>query len=218
MHITYQGELFEDDPIRIETQLVSFNRKRFHWFQQMRHGESLKLAATCEWMILFIDMNKRKVAEMPDDIFDLMQQYTLFTLQLPIYDEHQNVINFEPVTKDVIQGDYHVTVAVGSSEIKNQQGLIEQIGFLLQALQPYAGAGVINIKPLLEQLLSLMPELKDIKAIVGDTTQAPGGMPPPPGAPPGPGGPEAGGAPPGDFPPELIQALMQGAPPMGLEG
>ncbi len=83
MHITYQGELFEGDPIRIETQLVDFNRKRFHWFQQMRHGETLKLAATCEWMILFIDMNKRKVAEMPDDIFTLISRVKAAHAHLP---------------------------------------------------------------------------------------------------------------------------------------
>jgi acyl-CoA thioester hydrolase len=69
MHITYQGELFEGDPIRIETQLVDFDRKRFHWFQTMRHGKTGALAATCEWLILSIDMSKRRVAEMPDDIF-----------------------------------------------------------------------------------------------------------------------------------------------------
>jgi acyl-CoA thioester hydrolase len=72
MHITYQGELFEGDPIRIETQLVDFDRKRFHWFQTMKHGETGALAATCEWLILFIDMNKRRVAEMPDDIFEVI--------------------------------------------------------------------------------------------------------------------------------------------------
>ncbi len=74
MHITYQGELFEGEPIRIETQLVELDRKRFHWFQQMRHGETGKLAATCEWLILFIDMNARKVAAMPDDIYDLVSR------------------------------------------------------------------------------------------------------------------------------------------------
>jgi acyl-CoA thioester hydrolase len=83
MHITYQGELFEGDPIRIETQLVDFNRKRFHWFQQMRHGETGKLAATCEWMILFIDMSKRKVAEMPDDIFALISRVKEAHAHLP---------------------------------------------------------------------------------------------------------------------------------------
>src|SRR5690348_17782628 len=48
-YTTLFRSLFEGDPIRIETQLVGFNRKRFHWFQQMRHGETGRLAATCEW-------------------------------------------------------------------------------------------------------------------------------------------------------------------------
>ncbi len=95
MHITYQGELFEGDPIRIETQLVGFNRKRFHWFQQMRHGETLKLAATCEWMILFIDMNKRKVAEMPDDIFELISRVQEAHAHLPMPPEVGRSISLE---------------------------------------------------------------------------------------------------------------------------
>jgi acyl-CoA thioester hydrolase len=83
MHITYQGELFEGDPIRIETQLIDFNRKRFHWFQAMRHGQTGQLAATCEWMILFIDMSKRRVAEMPDDIYDLVGRVKAAHAHLP---------------------------------------------------------------------------------------------------------------------------------------
>jgi len=95
MHITYQGELFEGDPIRIETQLVGFNRKRFHWFQQMRHGETMKLAATCEWMILFIDMSKRRVAEMPDDIFELMTRVKEAHAHLPLPPEVGRSISLE---------------------------------------------------------------------------------------------------------------------------
>jgi acyl-CoA thioester hydrolase len=95
MHITYQSELFEGDPIRIETQLVDFNRKRFHWFQQMRHGETSKLAATCEWMILFIDMNKRKVAEMPDDIFELISRVKAAHADLPLPPEVGRRISLE---------------------------------------------------------------------------------------------------------------------------
>jgi len=83
MHITYQGELFTGDPIRIETQLVDFDRKRFQWFQQMRHGRTGALAATCEWLILFIDMTKRRVSEMPDDIFALVSRVKAAHAQLP---------------------------------------------------------------------------------------------------------------------------------------
>ncbi|HVO04361.1 MAG TPA: thioesterase family protein [Candidatus Cybelea sp.] len=84
MHITYQGELFEGDPIRIETQLIDFDRKRFHWFQSMRHGQTGALAATCEWLILFIDMTKRRVGEMPDDIFDLVSRVKAGHAHLPL--------------------------------------------------------------------------------------------------------------------------------------
>lgn len=65
MHITFQGEVFESDRLRITTQLVGLDNKRFQWFQSMYHAEKGYLAGTCEWMILFIDMTQRRVAEIP---------------------------------------------------------------------------------------------------------------------------------------------------------
>ena len=95
MHITYQGELFEGDPIQVETQLIDFDRKRFHWFQAMRHGETGTLAATCEWLILFIDMTKRRVGEMPDDIFDLVGRVKAEHARLPAPPELGRRISLE---------------------------------------------------------------------------------------------------------------------------
>ena len=51
--------------LRITTQLVGLDNKRFRWFQAMYHAEKGYLAATCEWMILFIDMTQRRVTEIP---------------------------------------------------------------------------------------------------------------------------------------------------------
>ncbi|HVI86801.1 MAG TPA: thioesterase family protein [Dongiaceae bacterium] len=65
MHITFQGEVFEGDRLRVTTQLVGLDNKRFQWFQMMYHAEKGYLAGTCEWMILFIDMTKRRVTEIP---------------------------------------------------------------------------------------------------------------------------------------------------------
>jgi len=65
MHITFQGEVFEGDRLRITSQLIAMDAKKFHWFQAMYHAEKGYLAATCEWMILFIDMTQRRVTEMP---------------------------------------------------------------------------------------------------------------------------------------------------------
>jgi acyl-CoA thioester hydrolase len=65
MHMTFQGEVFEGDRLRITAQLVAMDAKKFHWFQAMYHAEKGYLAATCEWMILFIDMTQRRVTEIP---------------------------------------------------------------------------------------------------------------------------------------------------------
>ena len=65
MHITFQGEVFEGDRLRVTTQLVGLDNKRFQWFQAMYHAEKGYLAGTCEWMILFIDMTQRRVTEIP---------------------------------------------------------------------------------------------------------------------------------------------------------
>jgi acyl-CoA thioester hydrolase len=65
MHITFQGEVFEGDRLRITSQLIGMDAKKFHWFQAMYHAEKGYLAGTCEWMILFIDMTQRRVTEIP---------------------------------------------------------------------------------------------------------------------------------------------------------
>ena len=84
MHITYQGELLEGDPIRVWTQLIDLDAKRFHWFQTMHHAEKGYLAGTCEWMILFVDMTKRRVAAMPEDLAALMARVKQAHSVLPL--------------------------------------------------------------------------------------------------------------------------------------
>ncbi len=64
-HITYQGEVFAGDRLRIETQLVAHDSKRWHVFQHMYHAKKNELAATGEWLVLCIDYHARKVREMP---------------------------------------------------------------------------------------------------------------------------------------------------------
>jgi acyl-CoA thioester hydrolase len=68
MHLTYQRELIEGDPLRITTQLVAFDAKRMHWLQCMYHGGAGYLAATAEWLILYVDLGTRRVAAMPEHL------------------------------------------------------------------------------------------------------------------------------------------------------
>ncbi len=83
MHMTYQGEVFEGDRLRITTQLVGLDNKRFQWFQAMYHAEKGYLAATCEWMILFIDMTKRRVTEVPSAAKARLEQVLAAHATLP---------------------------------------------------------------------------------------------------------------------------------------
>ncbi|MDZ4735804.1 MAG: thioesterase family protein [Rhodospirillaceae bacterium] len=68
LHLTFQRELLLGDRLRITTQLLGFDAKRCRMFQSMYHHDSNELAATCEWMSLYIDMTKRRVTEMPAEL------------------------------------------------------------------------------------------------------------------------------------------------------
>jgi acyl-CoA thioester hydrolase len=67
-HISYARELVEGAEARVETQLLAFDAKRVHLFQRMYDDASGELAATHEVLELYVDLNVRRVAEMPAGI------------------------------------------------------------------------------------------------------------------------------------------------------
>lgn len=68
MHVTYERELFEGDPLRFDSQMLGVDDKRLHYLHRMYHAEKEYLAATNEIMFLSVDTQTRKVAPMRDDI------------------------------------------------------------------------------------------------------------------------------------------------------
>ncbi len=68
MHITYQREVVDGDPLRFTCQLLGFDRKRIHFILHMYHAERGYLAATSEWMSLYVELASRRVAAMPEEI------------------------------------------------------------------------------------------------------------------------------------------------------
>ena len=68
MHIRYLRELKQGDPVRVTFQLLEYDSKRLHFFQQLFHATEGWVSATCENMSLHIDMAARKVAPFPADI------------------------------------------------------------------------------------------------------------------------------------------------------
>jgi acyl-CoA thioester hydrolase len=61
-------ELSEGMPVIATLQLIDFDGKRAHFYQELRHAEERWLSATSEQMSLHVDMNARKVAPWPEDI------------------------------------------------------------------------------------------------------------------------------------------------------
>jgi acyl-CoA thioester hydrolase len=68
VHVRYLRELLVDAPVRVTFQLLGFDRKRLHYFEQLHHAEAGWLSATSENMALNVDMNVKKTAAFPDRV------------------------------------------------------------------------------------------------------------------------------------------------------
>ena len=66
VHVRYVRELHANDPVRVTFQLLDFNSKRFHYFEQLFHATEGWVSATSENMTLHVDMAAKKVASFPE--------------------------------------------------------------------------------------------------------------------------------------------------------
>ena len=67
-HVLYLSELNLDEPYVVTSQVLGYDEKRIHQFQRMYNGETGVLAATCEWMNLYVDLESRRVSRWPEAI------------------------------------------------------------------------------------------------------------------------------------------------------
>ncbi len=68
MNVDYLQELFEGDPIRVETQLLDWDYKRVHYIHMMYHVEKGYLAATNECLGMHVGYESRKSEPFPDTV------------------------------------------------------------------------------------------------------------------------------------------------------
>src|ERR1700726_3274117 len=68
VHLRYLRELHAGDPVRVTFQLLGFDAKRLHYFEQLFHAEDGWLSATSENMALHVDMTAKKTAAFPDSV------------------------------------------------------------------------------------------------------------------------------------------------------
>lgn len=70
VHVRYLRELLADTPVRVTFQLLGFDSKRMHYFEQLFHAEEGWLSATSENMALNVNMVVKKTAAFPDHVME----------------------------------------------------------------------------------------------------------------------------------------------------
>ena len=76
-HITYNQEVKEDDEVDVNLIYCDHDKKRIQYKLEMIHSEKKYLAATLEALSLYVDLNKRKVAEFEDEKIKIMNDFIL---------------------------------------------------------------------------------------------------------------------------------------------
>ena len=68
VHVRYLREIHEGDPVRVTFQLLDYDAKRIHYFEQLFHATEGWVSATSENMTLHVDMTAKKVAPFSDKV------------------------------------------------------------------------------------------------------------------------------------------------------
>ena len=83
MHINYLQELRLGDPIRLTCQLLDYDSKRIHYFFNMYHATENYLAATCEQLLLHVNLEERRSSQFPQAVLSKLETLMALHRQLP---------------------------------------------------------------------------------------------------------------------------------------
>ncbi len=67
VHLRYLRELHAGDAVRVTFQLLDYDAKRVHYFEQLFHADDGWVSATSENLSLHVDMDARKTVPFPDE-------------------------------------------------------------------------------------------------------------------------------------------------------
>ena len=84
VHVHYLKEVSLNDELELHLQLLDYDKKRLHFFQQMYHKTHGYLAATSEQLALHVDMTTRRSGEFPQHILDSLGKMSVTHLKLDI--------------------------------------------------------------------------------------------------------------------------------------
>ena len=83
VHVRYLRELHDGDPVRVTFQLLDYDAKRMHYFEQLFHAEEGWVSATSENMSLHVDIAAKKVAPFPAQVERCLVRMKAAHAQLP---------------------------------------------------------------------------------------------------------------------------------------
>jgi acyl-CoA thioester hydrolase len=84
VHLRYLRELNANDPVRLTFQLLDYDAKRMHYFEQLFHATEGWVAATSENMSLHVDMDTKKTAPFPAEITRCLAKMKAAHVKLPL--------------------------------------------------------------------------------------------------------------------------------------
>jgi acyl-CoA thioester hydrolase len=84
VHVRYLRELHSGDPVRVTFQLLDFDWKRMHYFEQLFHAEEGYVSATSENMALHVDMTAKKTAVFPPEVAACLRRMREVHARLPV--------------------------------------------------------------------------------------------------------------------------------------
>ena len=98
MHFSYKREVCLNAPLNFFSRIISFDKKRVHFWHEMYHAEENYLAATCEMLSLNIDTQLRRVTDMPDELLTTLERVRKSHGRLPTPEGIGSSISIENTT------------------------------------------------------------------------------------------------------------------------
>ena len=84
VHVRYLRELHAGDRVRVTFQLLHYDAKRLHYFEQLFHAEAGFVSATSENLSLHVDMTSRKAVAFPREVTARLAEMKASHALLPV--------------------------------------------------------------------------------------------------------------------------------------
>jgi len=84
VHVRYLRELHAGDSVRVTLQLIDYDAKRLHYFEELYHADAGFLSASSENMAVHVDMAAKKAAAFPQTILARVERMKAAHAGLPV--------------------------------------------------------------------------------------------------------------------------------------